>query len=307
VQRKSIADAPNRLWYDATSPSIAPRKEGVLRRRAGRLLPGDRGLVLADHIRSELVVDALEMARWRRRPEPGTILHSHRRSQYTSWIFGHRLRQAGLLGSMGRAASAVDNTMMESFWSTMHRELCGPGNPGQPKQRCRRRSSNGSKLGTTPAAATPASASTSRWSSKHFTPPPNGRLDQPTRCVYGTGASFYPIKALKTLQSLNLFGLPVLFGRTPIPLIAAPWAITNKESHASCRSAVPTPIGQQQSGGHRLRPQHSIERRRLLENCCGACRFGRSRHERYGHPEVSPAWLSGPQQSASADGARQLG
>jgi putative transposase len=44
-------------------------------------------------------------------------------AQYTSWIFGHRLRSAGLLGSMGRVASSVDNTMMESFWSTRQREL----------------------------------------------------------------------------------------------------------------------------------------------------------------------------------------
>ncbi|SFA60710.1 Integrase core domain-containing protein, partial [Rhodococcoides kroppenstedtii] len=43
--------------------------------------------------------------------------------QYTSWVFGQRLRTAGLLGSMGRVASSVDNTMMESFWSTMQREL----------------------------------------------------------------------------------------------------------------------------------------------------------------------------------------
>lgn len=44
-------------------------------------------------------------------------------SQYTSWVFGHRLRDAGLLGSMGRVASSVDNSMIESFWSTMQREL----------------------------------------------------------------------------------------------------------------------------------------------------------------------------------------
>ena len=43
--------------------------------------------------------------------------------QYTSWIFGHRLREAGLLGSMGRVASSVDNALIESFWSTMQREL----------------------------------------------------------------------------------------------------------------------------------------------------------------------------------------
>lgn len=78
---------------------------------------------IADHIRAELVVDALDMARWRRKPEPGTVVHSDRGSQYTSWAFGHRLRQAGLLGSMGRVASSVDNGLMESFWSTMQREL----------------------------------------------------------------------------------------------------------------------------------------------------------------------------------------
>lgn len=81
------------------------------------------GWSISDHIRSELVVDALQMARWNRQPQPGTILHSDRGSVYTSWIFGHRLREAGLLGSMGRVASSVDNTMMESFWSTMQREL----------------------------------------------------------------------------------------------------------------------------------------------------------------------------------------
>jgi transposase InsO family protein len=43
--------------------------------------------------------------------------------QYTSWIFGHRLRSAGPLGSMGRVASSVDNALIESFWSSMQREL----------------------------------------------------------------------------------------------------------------------------------------------------------------------------------------
>jgi transposase InsO family protein len=65
----------------------------------------------------------LEMARWRRRPEPGAVVHSDRGSQYTSRIFGHRLRTAGLLGSIRRVASSVDNGMIESSWSTMQREL----------------------------------------------------------------------------------------------------------------------------------------------------------------------------------------
>jgi transposase InsO family protein len=81
------------------------------------------GWSIGDHLRSELVVDALEMARWQRKPAPGTIVHSDRGAQYTSWIFGHRLREAGLLGSMGKVASSVDNALIESFWSSMQAEL----------------------------------------------------------------------------------------------------------------------------------------------------------------------------------------
>ena len=80
------------------------------------------GWSIADHMRSDLVVKASEMARWQRSPD-GTIVHADRGVQYTSWVFGHRLRAAGLLGSMGRVASSVDNALIESFWSTMQREL----------------------------------------------------------------------------------------------------------------------------------------------------------------------------------------
>ena len=124
VQRHFVADAPNRLWL--TDITEHPTREGkvylaaVLDVYARRIV----GWSIADHLRAELVVDALEMARWRRRPRPGeTILHSDRGAQYTSWAFGHRLRDAGLLGSMGRVGSAYDNAMMESFFSTLQREL----------------------------------------------------------------------------------------------------------------------------------------------------------------------------------------
>ena len=80
------------------------------------------GCSIADHVRSELVVDALEMARWQRSPS-GTIVHADRGAQYTSWVFDHRLPAAGLLGSMGRVDSSVENALIESFWSTMQREL----------------------------------------------------------------------------------------------------------------------------------------------------------------------------------------
>jgi len=123
VGRRFVADAPDRLW--CTDITEHPTGEGKVY-CAAVLDVFTRQVVgwsIADHMRSELVVDALEMARWRRRPPPGAIVHSDRGSQYTSWIFGHRLRAAGLLGSMGRVASSVDNTMMESFFSTLQREL----------------------------------------------------------------------------------------------------------------------------------------------------------------------------------------
>ncbi len=81
------------------------------------------GWSIADHIRSELVVDALQMALWNRRPEPGAIQHSDHGSTYTSWAFGHRLRAAGLLGSMGSIGDCFDNSVAESFFATLQTEL----------------------------------------------------------------------------------------------------------------------------------------------------------------------------------------
>ncbi|WP_454296014.1 IS3 family transposase [Salana multivorans] len=123
VKRQFRADAPNRLWFCDITQHHA--KDGwvycaaVIDAFSRRIV----GWSISDRITAEIVVDALEMARWRRRPEPGTVVHADRGAQYTSWLFGHRLRQAGPLGSMGRVASSVDNALIESFWSTMQREL----------------------------------------------------------------------------------------------------------------------------------------------------------------------------------------
>lgn len=124
VKRVFRVDAPDRLWV--TDITQHPTREGwvyaavVIDVYSRRVV----GLSIADHLKTELVIDALEVARWRRRPEPGsTIVHSDRGTQYTSWAFGHRLRQAGLLGSMGRVGSAYDNALCESFFATLQREL----------------------------------------------------------------------------------------------------------------------------------------------------------------------------------------
>jgi putative transposase len=125
VQRRFVADGPDRLWV--TDITQHRTNEGwvycaaVLDVFSRRVV----GWSIADHLRTELVLDALEMARMRRRPTPdgGTILHSDRGTQYTSWLFGNRLREAGLLGSMGKVACAYDNALMESFWGSMQIEL----------------------------------------------------------------------------------------------------------------------------------------------------------------------------------------
>ena len=124
VRRRFQADEPDRLWL--TDITEHPTREGKVYLAAVLDVFSRRivGWSIADHLRSELVVDALEMARWRRDPLPGeTVVHSDRGSQYMSWAFGQRLRTAGLLGSMGRVGSAYDNAMMESFFGTLQLEL----------------------------------------------------------------------------------------------------------------------------------------------------------------------------------------
>ena len=82
------------------------------------------GWSIADHMRSELVVDAVQMAIWRRRPPQGQVIaHSDHGSNYTSWAFGRRLRSAGLLASMGSIGDCFDNSVAESFFGTLQLEL----------------------------------------------------------------------------------------------------------------------------------------------------------------------------------------
>ena len=128
VNRQFTVTEPNRLWItDITEHSTA---EGKLYCAAvmdaySRLIIG---WSIAEHMRTELVIDALGMATIRRQPEnqsddARTVLHSDHGSQYTSWAFGQRLRSAGLLASMGTVGDCYDNAMMESFWGTMQLEL----------------------------------------------------------------------------------------------------------------------------------------------------------------------------------------
>ena len=77
---------------------------------------------MANHLRAELVLDAMEMAIGQRRPS-NVIHHSDQGSQYTSLAFGKRCREAGVRPSMGSVGDAYDNAMCESFFATLECEL----------------------------------------------------------------------------------------------------------------------------------------------------------------------------------------
>jgi putative transposase len=84
------------------------------------------GWSMQHHMRSELVLAALEMAVSKRRPEVGLIHHSDHGSQYTSVRYGERCRAAGIRSSMGTIGDCYDNALMESFFATLECELLGP-------------------------------------------------------------------------------------------------------------------------------------------------------------------------------------
>ena len=122
VQRDFTAAAPNQLWV--ADITYIPTWAGflflavVLDVYSRRII----GWAMATHLKTDLVLDALNMALAQRRPT-GVIHHSDRGSQYTSVAFGQRCRQMGVEPSMGSRGDAYDNAMAESFFATLECEL----------------------------------------------------------------------------------------------------------------------------------------------------------------------------------------
>ncbi len=81
------------------------------------------GWSMADHMRTELVSDALAMALARRRPDRGLIYHSDQGGQFVSLAFGKQARAAGIAQSMGSKGDCFDNAVAESFFATIKKEL----------------------------------------------------------------------------------------------------------------------------------------------------------------------------------------
>jgi len=123
VRRDFAPAAPNQLWV-ADLTEIATW-EGKLYLAAVIDCYSRRcvGWAMAEHMRAELVVEALEMAIWQRRPDTGLVHHSDRGGQYVSLIFGQTARDAGIDISMGAKGCALDNAVAEAFFATLKKEL----------------------------------------------------------------------------------------------------------------------------------------------------------------------------------------
>jgi putative transposase len=123
VERRFRPTAPNVLWI--ADVTYLRTWEGWLYLAAIQDAYSRRivGWSMADHMRSELVVDALQMAVARRRPAPGLIHHSDQGSQYVSLAFGQAARDAGIARSMGSKGDCWDNAVAESFFATLKKEL----------------------------------------------------------------------------------------------------------------------------------------------------------------------------------------
>ena len=122
VERNFVAEGRDRLWV--ADITYIPTWAGflylavVVDAWSRRVV----GWSMASHLRTELVLEALNMALEQRRPE-GVIHHSDQGTQYTSIAFGLRCRKAGVRPSMGSVGDCFDNAMCESFFATLECEL----------------------------------------------------------------------------------------------------------------------------------------------------------------------------------------
>lgn len=122
VERQFTAERPDQLWV--ADITYVPTLAGflfvavVLDVCTRRIV----GWAMANHLRTELVMHALNMALFRRKPKD-VIHHSDQGTQYTSIAFGARCREAGVRPSMGSVGDCYDNAMCESFFATLECEL----------------------------------------------------------------------------------------------------------------------------------------------------------------------------------------
>ena len=123
VNREFKASAPNQLWV--ADITYIPLVAGALYLAVVLDVFSRRivGWAMQSHLRTSLVLEALNMAIDARRPKRGLIHHSDQGCQYTSIEFGSRCRLNGIRPSMGSVGDCYDNAMCESFFATLECEL----------------------------------------------------------------------------------------------------------------------------------------------------------------------------------------
>ena len=122
VDRDFTATGPDQLWV--ADITYVPTWAGFLYLAVVLDVWSRRivGWAMETHLRPELVLEALNMALWQRRPE-AVIHHSDQGSQYTSLAFGKRCELMGVRPSMGSVGDCYDNAMCESFFASLECEL----------------------------------------------------------------------------------------------------------------------------------------------------------------------------------------
>ncbi|MGO1267203.1 MAG: IS3 family transposase [Microbacterium gubbeenense] len=132
VKREFTASAPNRLWV--TDLTFVPTWAGVayvcfIVDAFSRMIVGWR---CASHTRTEMVLDAIEMARWSRgRHHEDLRCHSDAGSQFTSIRYGERLAEIGATPSIGTVGDSYDNALAETVNGYYKTELVrGPARSG---------------------------------------------------------------------------------------------------------------------------------------------------------------------------------
>ena len=179
VEQNFTADGPDQLWV--ADITYIPASAGflylavVLDAWSRRVI----GWAMATHLRTELVLDALNMAVWQRRPER-VIHHSDQGRQYTSIAFGLRCREVGVRPSRARSAT---RTTTRSARASSRRSSASFSTANASRRRPRRRwpSSTSSRASTTRAGGTPLSAKSRRSTSNAAMPgrPPRERPLRP--------------------------------------------------------------------------------------------------------------------------------
>jgi len=132
VRRDFTATAPNQLWV--TDLTYVPTCAGIayvcfITDVFSRMIVGWR---VSSHMRTTMVLDALEMARWSRGTHLGGLrCHSDAGSQFTSVRYGERLAEIGAVPSIGTVGDSYDNALAETVNGYYKSELVrGPAHPG---------------------------------------------------------------------------------------------------------------------------------------------------------------------------------